>query len=415
MGQLEGIRDYLEERSRVIESTEKQLNSLQEKFESFYAQITRAREHELDQLVSQTLENRESLPDWYLETIKEAAPLVEKEITGRRKKLVSRRNYRRHKAAGLRKESIEAEAQAALESEENDLLEKNLSRRISGIESGIEELSREILSLSRGLGFFINVFKARPVDRRRRDLDAKRRRMAAELESLRSHWRDHLLELESDDEKRRQKWIEAENEAAALSARIEALDMERPRILARTVVEKVLGTRQEEYREPSSGDPPCQRCGMPNLPESSFCHICALRLKTDRTDFMGSLVEIGELNRHHRRFTEGMKACQEILGLVVGIGSGLEALLKSVRKMIIVRDEHDLGSLELEVPEESRGYGLIFDDIAASVREEQSLHPSVFAEKIRGLIAQRLSEDHLKAYFEGIGKVLSKAAAAKWD
>jgi len=415
MGRLEDVYEFLDTRLGVIISCEDQLKSLQEKFESFFAEVSRAREHELDQLVAETLHRREELPQWYLDALNEAAPEVEKEITEKRRKLVGRRNYRRKKAAKLREESIEAEAGYARQSREHNTMEEHMVERITDLENRIGDLEKEIRTLSKGLGFFTNIARGRQLDRKRRELDAERRKLASQLEKLRGNWRDHLIELKQQDETRRRYWITAENEAAALSAQIEALDLERPRILARTVVEKLVGQRHADLVRPAPTDPPCRRCGMPNSPENSFCYICALRLKEDRPDFEGSLAEIAELNRHHERFAEGIKAGQEILGLVGGIRSGHEALLKSVHEMIRARDDHDLGNLELDVPEDSRRYGEIFDELAEILHRDQRLHPLHFARKVGKLIEGRLTEEKLKNYFEQIGKALSAAAAARWD
>ncbi|HHQ47772.1 MAG TPA: hypothetical protein ENK19_02700 [Acidobacteria bacterium] len=415
MAHLEEIRDYLENRLSVITTTEKKLEALQQKYETFFAEISRARDHELDQLVEETLGRLDELPGWYREAVEKERPSVEKELHDEIARLKRRVRYRRKKAAKLRQESIEAEERLAADSRENDRREERLKSELDAANAALTAVETEIRSLSRGLGFFTNLGRMRPLERRRRELDGKRRDLAAQLAALRQEWATTLEQATAEEEKRRAGWVEAETEAAALAARMEALTMEGPRLVARTVVERVLGSRETSYPEAKEGDPPCPRCGMPNPPEASFCHICAIRLKEDRPDFEGSLEEIGELNYHHRRFGEGMKATQETLALVRGIRSGLEALLKSVREMIAVRKQHKLARLELGVPQEAAEYGRLFDEIAALVRDDIRLHPLVFASWVQQVTEGRVSEKQLKGYFEAIGDELSRAAKARWD
>jgi len=414
MPRLEDVRDYLDNRLAVVTYAEKGLEALQEKYETFFAEISRAREHELDQLVESTVQRPRELPAWYQEAVERERVAVEEELHHEREKLLSRRSYRRRKAEGLRRESIQAEERLAAESRERDASEQELEERIAVLKESLEGLEGEIRSLSRGLGFFTNFFKMRRTDRRRRELDRERRRLAGELEALRRGWQDHVETARREEEERRAGWIEAETEAAALSARIEALELERPRIVARSVVERVLGARETTYPEAAEGDPPCPRCRMPNPSGAAFCHICAIRLKEDRPDFEGSLEEITELNLHHRRFAEGMRASQETLALMRGIRSGIEALQKSVREMITARDAHKLGPLDLSIPQSSWEYGRLFDEIAALVRDDIRLHPLIFSGWVRQVTEGRISVEQLTAYFEGIGEELSRAADRGW-
>jgi len=415
MARLEDVRDYLENRLGVMTSTEERLDALQQKYETFFAEISRARNHELGQLVEETLSRLDELPQWFREAVEKERKAVEEGLHDEIGRLKRRESYRRKKAARLRQESLEAEERLAAESREQDELEERWERELATVEKELEEVEAQIRTLSRGLGFFSNIGRMRPLDRRRRELATRRQELAVRLEGLRGAWAGKLEQAAAEEEQRRKGWVQAETEAAALAARLEALRMERPRLVARTVVERVLGSRETPYPEAAESDPACPRCAMPNAPGSPFCRICALRLKEDRPDFEGSLEEITELNYHHRRFAEGMKATQETLALVRGIRSGLEALLKSVREMIEVRKKHNLAELDLSVPESSWSYGRLFDEIAVLVRDDIRLHPLVFASWVQQVTEGRVSEEQLKAYFEAIGEELSRAAKDQWD
>jgi hypothetical protein len=182
----------------------------------------------------------------------------------------------------------------------------------------------------------------------------------------------------------------------------------------RTAIEKVLFHRMPDLPAPAPGDPPCPRCKQPNPSAHHFCHICAQRLTDDRPDFEGSIREIAEINLHHRRFSEGMQACQEIIGLVRGLISGVDAFCESVEDMIASEKKYPLPKLQIEVPARSVSYGGNFDKLAEASGEDHSLHPKVFAGQIQALIAEVYTEKNIKDYFETMGAELSRQADKQW-
>jgi len=189
---------------------------------------------------------------------------------------------------------------------------------------------------------------------------------------------------------------------------------QRGRIVARTTVERVLAERLPEIPATAEGDPPCPRCEMPNSSSSHFCRICAQRLGDDREDFDGSLEEGAELNRHDLRFAEGMRACQEIVGLVQGMLTGHDALIESIEDMQRSQKKHSLSRLAIEVHPWSREFGTYFDRLFDLASREARLHPLDFARGIQHQTQKVFTEKFIKAYFELIGDELSRQAEAQW-
>ena len=153
---------------------------------------------------------------------------------------------------------------------------------------------------------------------------------------------------------------------------------------------------------------------MPNPPSHHFCHICARRLGDDREDFDGSLKEMAEISRHFDRFSEGMEACQEIIGLVRGMKSGVEAFTKSVADVQASEDKYPLSKLQIDVPQGSREFGAQFDRLADFAGQDYSLHPALFADRFDHYFANVLMETNIKAFFETMGEELSRQAEAQW-
>ena len=153
---------------------------------------------------------------------------------------------------------------------------------------------------------------------------------------------------------------------------------------------------------------------MPNPPPFHFCHICAHRLGDDREDFDGSLEEMAEISSHFDRFSSGMEACQEIIGLVRGMTSGVEAFTKSVADVQGSEDKYPLSKLQIDVPQGAREFGSQFDRLDDFASQDYSLHPALFADRFDQYFAAVLTETNIKAFFETMGEELTRQAEAQW-
>ena len=239
--------------------------------------------------------------------------------------------------------------------------------------------------------------------------------VAARIDALRTRWQVADEEFAQKEVRRKAEWLELTTEAGAVKTKIEYLRTASRSIVQRSALERVLFERLPDLAEPRQGDPACPRCEQPNPSTSHFCRICARRLVDDRPGLLGSLDEIAEVNLHHRRFSEGMQACQEIIGLVRGLKTGIESFTESVADMRNSQTKHNLKTLQIDVPQDSIEYGTHFDRLLQKVRDGGlSLHPKVFAGHIQGLIAEVYTEDGIKEFFETMGEELSTQADAQW-
>jgi hypothetical protein len=229
---------------------------------------------------------------------------------------------------------------------------------------------------------------------------------------LRLRWEEADREHAGSEAERREGWLEVERRAASVAATLEALEARRPEVVVRAAVERVLADRVRETS--AEAVRPCPRCETRNPEGSHFCSICAARLGDDRPDFAGSVEEMAELNRHFERFSTGMQAGQELIGLVRGLASGVEAFTTSVEDVLESEKKYPLPKLDIDVPAASLEFGRSFDRLAEAVGDDLSVHPVVFAERVRGLVDGVLTEDAIKAYFETMGEELSRQAEAQW-
>ncbi len=414
MGRLRDFRIYLNGRKEALERAEAGLSALQEKYETFFAEITRVRESELVQLIELTRADRKVLPSWYNNQIDEAAVGVEREFDQQLNRLEGERTALLEEAEKIRRTSGRSEKRIRGRNTRLDREEEELKERNAALLEAIEAYNRRIKALGTGFGFFRNFFKMRHLAEEKARLDREHGDIAARIEALRARWLLEEGRHVGREGERTTQWTDLEHEAATLSARIEALEAKSSDILVRSTVERVVRDRRPTLEEAEADGAPCPRCNMPNPPTHHFCHICARRLGDDREDFDGSLQEMTEINRHFDRFSSGMEGCQEILGLVRGMKSGVEAFTKSVADVQASEDKYPLSKLQIDVPLPSREFGAQFDRLADFAAQDYSLHPKLFADRFDEYFAAVLTESNIKAFFETMGEELSRQAEAQW-
>jgi hypothetical protein len=411
---LAEFEQYLDGRIKTVRRIEKRLCKLQEKYETYFSEVARVREDELQQLTAHITADRAKLPDGFNTTLDKAQMEVERELDARLKRLSDERSSQLKRAEQQRQASIKAEKAVRKKNSDLDRHEEELKARNERLLEEISRFNEEIRALGRGFGFFANLFKMRKLTARRKVLDAEQADVAARIEALRARWAAEESAHTKKERELQRQWVELETEACALQTKLDYLKKARPRIVVRSTVERVLFDLVKDPPDPQPGDPPCRRCQTPNPAANHFCHICAQRLGEDRPDFEGSIHEIAELNLHHKRFSEGMQACQEIIGLVRGLKSGLEAFKESVVDMRRSERQHNLRQLQIDVPSPSVAYGQHFDALQEAVSRDLSLHPKAMARHVEHLIGEVFTEEKIKHFFETMGQELSRQAESQW-
>lgn len=414
MARLKDFISYLKGRLKALGAAERQLLKLQEKYESFFQEVARVREEELGQLTAHILADRSKLPGELNMALDQAEQEQERKLELKLKRLRAKRHELLRKAEQERSRSNKAEKRVRAKNTTLDNQEEKLKERNAELLRQIDTHNQRIRQLGKGWGFFANLFRMRDITRERTKLDEEQTDVTARVEALRVRWAEAEKDHVDKEERLAGKWVELTTEAAAVQAKVEHLEQSRSRVILRSTVEQVLFDRAPDLPEPAEKDPPCPRCKTPNPEASHFCRICANRLKEDRPDLDGSILEIAELNMHHDRFSDGMRSCQQLIGLVRGLRSGVTAFQNSVEDVKASEDKHPLPKLDIDVPKESVAYGEEFDKLAKVVGELKGLKPTEFGARVDEYVGSVFTEENIKVYFERMGKELSRQAKSQW-
>lgn len=414
MGGLTQFKQYLDERYTILNDLENRLCKLQSKYEDYFAEIAKVRESELQQLTEHILADRSRLPEWFNQKLDAAQADLEQEFDEQLNDLKAKREKILQGAEKARQNSFKAEKKIKADNHLLDSEEEQLKARNEKLLKNITAYNKRIKSLNKGFGFFSNFFKMKQLAAEKKVLDDEQADIAARIESLRSRWQQSSSSYENSEEDLQAQWIKAETEAAALSAKIQALRLAHPKMMVRSTIQRVLHQQERKPPYAGEGDPACPRCKMPNRADNHFCYFCAQRLGDDNPDFEGSLEEISEINRHFQRFSDGMMSCQEIIGLVRGLLSGIKAFTQSVKDMQTSAVKYDLPILDIKIPKASLDYGGNFDRLSNTLNKDLSMHPKLFASQVNTMIDFIFTEEQIMNYFESMGEELNRKAEARW-
>lgn len=414
MSGLGEFQAYVEDRRRRVAAIEARLLELQKSYESFFQELDQARESELGQLGELLSAERARLSPALDQSLKAAQAEVERDYDAKVAELTQRIEAVEAEAEQRRQESRAAEAEVRARNVGLDGEEEELKARNADLLARIHEFNERIRSLSGGFGFFTNLGQMRALHRQRAKLDRQQADVVARIDRLRAEWA-RVDEAHAAREKKLQEaWVARSAEAAALRTKLEYLQSSRERIVTRSTLEKVLFQLSARRELGQASDPACPRCKSHNPPDNAFCAYCAQRLGPDRPDLAGSWAEIAELNYHHDLFSKGMKACQELIGLLRGLGTGLENFARSVTDMRETEGRYPLPKLQIAVPKGSVEWGQNVEHLDRALTAEGALHPVRFATQARMLVDQVFTPDAIQRFFETMGQELSRQAGTQW-
>jgi hypothetical protein len=414
MARLKDFLAFVDGRARVLGDAEKRLLAIQRKYETYFAEVSRVRESELGQLSAHLAAKDAALPSDIAAALESARAEAERGFDEELTAVRVRREALLAEAEKVRQESRQEEAAVRQKNVDLDGKEEALKAKSSDLLARVDAYNARIRSLASGFGFFNNFFSMRRLAAERKALDDEQNALAGQIDRLRRAWAEREQAYTQAEAARQEKWTKLKTEASALQAKVDSLSGARGAIVFRTAAEKVLFARSPKLPASAPDDPKCSRCKAPNAGSFHFCRICAQRLRADRPDFEGSLAEIAELNQHHRNFSEGMRSCQELIGLVRGIKSGLENFFKSLHSMLENESRYPLPKLQIEVPAAAQSYGREFDALLELVAQPGSEHPLQFGMKVKSAVEPRFTEAAVKGFFNAMGDELSRQAKTQW-
>lgn len=138
-------------------------------------------------------------------------------------------------------------------------------------------------------------------------------------------------------------------------------------------------------------------------------------LPADAGPWRDRLAPLVELNRSESNYVVGLTSVAEILGLLKGLGEGMDRFIRSVGTVYEEQNRYKLAELRLSIPDDVTAFHSYWPTLQAMVKDEKYLgtHPLEFAQKVKEAIGSRLGATQIQKMFEQMGAALT-AATKQW-
>ena len=421
MGSLAEMIEFLEAADRDLGLFYGKLEEVQRHFDSNVNNVIAVREAEIGFLQDAFLAGPGQFPESFRREFDEQsraqAVLFDAQLDGLRLK----RDEKARLLSELESRRNEHAKTVRQHSTGLDEREEDLKRRVAELETDISAYNARIQEMSSGLGFMLNLFKMKRIERQKMDLLAQRDKIVPEIEAVRAGWQEKATEFAAREAALHDEWNILRVETAFVSEKYAHLLKDREVLIRKSAFLAAAGKLSGDSCRLMPEQPPvesvsCRRCRIKNRTQRFFCLYCGERFAADRPDVAGSLVELGELNQVHASLEEGIRECAAFLGLLKGLRDGLAAFKKSVESVKQSQDKYSaLSKLKIEVPPACRDYTRQLAELGPRVDVEYMyLHPREFAAHYRKLGEGLLAPARIEGFFKQMGDELNRTTKEQW-
>jgi len=420
MGDLKDMLDFLRNTQKQLDEIQKKLNEIQTYFNNNFGNVDAIRRAEIEFLQTVFFGDTNKFPG-------EISSLYKKRLTEENRAFDKSMRVLEQKRTDLDKQFIEVNngrlnyfKKIRDKNADLDKDEENLKAKVLKLEEEIASYNRTIDELDSGLGFFINFFKMRKIQKQKDELLEQRNNLVVHVESVRKKWEDATWKYRAEEKDIIDKWNTSQTELSMTTEKIENLKANRDGIVKKAAFVGALNELRENAgfiaSEVQAGRTAvCPRCKSENKANNFFCYYCGERFAKDRPDVIGSLAEVGELNRVHANLLEGITGSVSILALMKSIGTGVGEFIKSVESVKASEDKYPLPKLTIDVPEFTKKLADKIVEFNPKIDVKFfNLHPLEFSSSFADYTDKVFTDSNIEKFFSGMGNELNKTTKAQW-
>ena len=273
--------------------------------------------------------------------------------------------------------------QVAALREENPVLnqqEEGLKVRRASLEQEIQRLDLELKQMGCfPLGWLTHFFQRRRLRREREQLVQNLGAMDNGIRIVREKWQTRKKELQQSQADLQGKWQALSVEASQLQARLDDLTTNIDDLSKQNAAKNLLGNLQE--------------------------------LPVSEGDWRDRLAPLVELSRNKSSYEVGLTTVAESLGLLKGLGEGMDRFVRSVSTVYEEQRRYKLAMPRVTLSDAVTSFHARWPEFQAKVKDEKYLgtHPLEFSQRVREIIGQQFQENAIKRMFEDMGNALTLA------
>ncbi|OGO06782.1 MAG: hypothetical protein A2Y73_06140 [Chloroflexi bacterium RBG_13_56_8] len=383
--ELSEFHRYLDEKRRELEACYHEIEEVQYQFNDIFQRELAAWQEKFTYCYPRVMEQRGEMPPAFAQIIDQTEREELARITAEIAELDGQIREGRSKSDSLLSQA--REATAALRGVNPDLNEReeHLKSLMMQYQDEYADAYEKLEALEdSSLGWLTNFSRIRRLRKAQR---LAKRQQAQTLEQLREVRQDWLGKVEEAGEKQaalRDEWQKVSVQVSEAETRREYLQTNLTELAQEAAIQRTL----EELEKP---------------PEISG-------------ELGDALADLVKRNEVRRSYEEGLRAVAEALGLLKGVGEGMNRFQQSVGTVLQEQRRYSLKQVQVPVPGWIVQMNETWQELSAKVKDEKYMgtHPLEFSRVVDGYIKERLTDQRIQSFFEEMGQALSEATSA-WD
>lgn len=375
--------NYLRDNRKQMSDIYREVEEVQFQFNNLHRKQLEEQAKLVDTYAQMMLENPDGLPESMAEVFgkheQAERAAIQQQVTSLDQDIAEKRRQ----AEDLVKE---AQRQLAYLREQNPILnqqEEELKGRQGSLRDEIELLDEQYTRLGRGLvGRIANMGRRRRIHEQRAQLVSNINDLTRGIDAVRLRWQTEKTKLQEKQANLRASWQGLTVDTAQLESRSELLTVTLDEQARQNAARKML----LEIKEVPAG------AGV----------------------WQDRLAPLAELNRSRTNYEMGLRSVAELLGLLKGLGEGMDRFTKSVGTVYEEQRRYSLAPLEIRLSDTVTSFHGLWPELRAKVKDEKYLgaHPLEFSQNVQSFISGRLQDKAIQAMFEELGAALNRATRA---
>ena len=374
---------YARDSRKRMDDTYREIEEIQYQFNDLYARQSQERQKLVASLIPLLIAGSADLPPEIAQPLESREQAERKALRDELAALRAEETDKRQKVDNL---VLEAQRQVTHLRAENPILnqqEEGLKARLAAMQQELQRLDAEIEGLRMfPIGWLTNTRKRKRLSAKRQRLVENLNAMTEGIRTVRAKWQEEKKTLGESQASLRNQWQAMSVETAQVQTKAEYLAANLDTLGKRNAAQNWLNELRDS-------------------PVASGV-------------WKDQLAPLVELNRSRAEYEAGLKSVSEILGLLKGLGEGMDRFIRSLGTVYEEQRRYKLPMLSVELSDAVTSFHVSWPDTQAKVKDEKYLgtHPMEFSQRVQGVIQERLSEGAIQKMFEDMGEALNKATKA---
>ncbi|MEN6641321.1 MAG: hypothetical protein ABFE08_02625 [Armatimonadia bacterium] len=385
---------YLDTQCATLTDLVREIEEVQREFETRFVGTQQKFENARAAAVAWVSDHKWQQPSWLIDEINERLPALREAKTKRLAEV-------REELTGLgnQRQAIESQDEAGVAAlkESNPRLnarEEELKVVVEKTRAALGEKMKEWKQAGSGLGWLTRAGKVRQLRGEIEKLSAELSSVSGRLTEVRNSWVALEKKTDESDQQLQEAWRLRTAEIARLKRELAQLEGDLETVCREAALDEILN---------SLAAPPVAREASPR--------------QDDDPAFDTLLTRLIALHDETRDYEGGIAQVSELMGILKGLCEGLTRMRESVASVKSEQDMHaELADLNLQAPEGVLQFHRLWAELRPVVLDEKQAaeHPRDFAQAIKQVIGDRLSNTAIDLMFNNLGNELNRATKEQW-